>query len=367
MHRTTSRFALVPAIPSALALVLACGAADANSAPAGEIVRRLGPGDSLPTLAHPAGYAGVLPCEDCAGIETLLILHPDGSYRIREREQGRNGTQSASLGRWTLSNDSVPQLTLFGGSRPRRFAMTGLLTLQALDSAGAPFEPGEPAELVRISAPQTLGVPLRVRGEFRYFADAATLVSCEGGRQFPVSGDSAFVRLQSAYREHTLGTFAAVLVDAVGHLEPRVGMEEGTKPETFVVESFEVVQRSASCEATRVHALIAIGDWQLRVLDGDSLPALERELQPTLRFVLSEPQLFGNAGCNRFTGRAVLRGLDLVPQPLALTKRMCVDSLAMQRESRYAAVLGDGGWFRLDGPMLVLSKGGTERARFTRR
>jgi copper homeostasis protein (lipoprotein) len=367
MHRTTFKFALVPALPLVLALLLACGAADANSAPPGEIVRRLGPGDSLPQLANPAAYSGVLPCADCAGIETLLILHPDGSFRLRERELRRNGTSTAGVGRWTISSDSLPRLTLHGGPRPGQLVMTGLLTLQALDSAGVPVVSDGKASLVRISAPPTLGVPLRLRGEFRYFADAATLVTCDGGRQFPVAGDSAFVRLQGAYRQHTLGTGAAVLVDAVGQLEPRAGMEEGTQPETFVVQSFEVVERSAACEATRVHALIAIGDWQLRALDGDTLPTLERELQPTLRFVLSEPQLFGNAGCNRFTGRAVLRGLDLIPQPIALTKRMCVDSLAMQRESRYGAVLGDGGWFRLDGTTLVLSKGGVERARFSRR
>lgn len=349
-------------------MAVACGAGDASSTPPGERVTRLGPGDSLPALTRPAGFEGTLPCDDCDGVETLVVLHPDGSYRLRERRVSRRPELRISLGRWTLSRDSVPRLRLFGGdSLPRQFDMTGLLTLRALGPSGEVVDAEEPRTLVRIAPPRSLGAPVKLRGEFRYFADAATLVTCDGGRQFPVAGDSAFIRLQAAYREHSLGSQAAILVDVEGQLEARPGMEEGTQPETFVVESFAVVNRREPCEATRVHALIAIGDWQLRALDGEALPSLERELQPTLRFVLSEPQMFGNAGCNRFTGRAVLRGLDLVPQPMALTKRMCADSLAMRRESRYAAALGDGGWFRLDGTTLVLAKGGLERARFERR
>ena len=144
-------------------------------------------------------------------------------------------------------------------------------------------------------------------------------------------------------------------------------MEEGTRLETFIVDSFEVRPRSETCEATRVHALIALGDWQLGALDGEPLGELAATVRPTLRFVLSEPQLAGNAGCNRFTGRAVLRGLDLIPQPVALTQRMCADSIVMARERRYGAVLGAGGWFRAERDTLVLSQGGTETARFWRR
>ena len=75
----------------------------------------------------------------------------------------------------------------------------------------------------------------------------------------------------------------------------------------------------------------------------------------------------GTAGCNRLTGHAVLRGLDLVPRPVALTRRACTDSTVMAREGRYTQILAEGGWFRLDGGDLVLSHGGQERSRFRRR
>lgn len=352
----------------ALTASVACGADVSSAELPGERVRRLEAGDSLPTLSRPAGFAGTLPCADCAGIETWLRLDPDGSYRLRERYLEGDAAPSLRVGRWSLTRDSVPVVALYGtDSVPRRFAMTGALTLRALAQDGSAIASERPLELVRVSMPRDLNAPARIRGEFRYFADAATLVSCEGGIQFPVAGDSAFIRLQRAYAEQQLGTGAAILVDAVGRLEIRAGAEEGTQAETFVVESFEVVNRREACNATTVTAYIAIGDWQLGALDGVALGELPRETQPTLRFVLSEPTMFGHAGCNRWTARAVLRGNTLVPQPVALTKRMCEGAEVMAREQRYAEVMGAGGWWRLDGGELVLSRGGLEYARFWRR
>lgn len=347
---------------------VACGAEVSSAELPGARVRRLETGDSLPNLTRPAGFAGTLPCADCAGIETWLVLHPDGSFRLRERYLKGDAQPNVRVGRWSLTRDSVPVVALHGSdSVPRRLAMTGALTLRALATDGSAIESEQPLELVRVSMPADLNAPARIRGEFRYYADAATLVSCEGGIQFPVSGDDAFVRLQRAYAEQRLGTGAAILVDAVGRLETRAGAEDGTQVETFVVERFEVVDRREACAATTVTAYIAIGDWQLGALDGVALGELPRETQPTLRFVLSEPTMFGHAGCNRWTARAVLRGLTLVPQPIALTKKMCADPAVMQRESRYAEVMGAGGWWRLDAGELVLSRGGLEYARFWRR
>ncbi len=349
-------------------LVAACGAGDGVAGTPGEPLGRLEAGDSLPNLTRPAAYAGPLPCADCAGIETTLVLHADGSYRIRERYVGeREPNDFARIGRWTLRADSIPRLTLFTDSGPRHFALTDALTLTALDREARPLGGAAPATLTRVVAPAVVEGQLRVRGEFRYAADAATLVECSGGRQFTVAGDSAFTRLQRAFREASLGAGAGVVVDLVGRLALREGGEEGQRPETIVVDSFAVQGPRAACEASRVRALLAVGDWQLTSLGADTLPELPRELQPTLRFVLSEPTMFGNASCNRFTGRAFLRGLDLVAAPLASTRRLCADSTANQREARYLRALGTGGWFRAEGTVIVLTHGGTEVARFRRR
>lgn len=356
------RLAVVPC-----AALLACSSEPEPAFNPGERITVLSVGDTLPALAQPAAYGGLLPCPNCPGIETLLVLHPDGTYRLRERYRDRDEVPTAQLGRWVYHADSVPRIELRDSDSPRHFAVAGLLTLRALDATGKPIATDEPLNLVRVSAPPVLGGTLKLRGEFRYVADAATLVSCDGGRLFPVTGDSAFIRLQRAYAENVLGDLAAVLVDIEGRLEQRPGMEEGTMVETFVVDSFTIRERSDECASTRTLALIAVGDWQLGALDGEPLPELSPALQPTLRFVTNEMSISGNAGCNRFTGRGVLRGLDLLPTALTITRRMCADAAANAREWRYAQVLSDGGWFRTEGTELVLSKGGVERARFWRR
>ena len=358
-----------------VATMAACGAGDGASPGSGEAkpepLRRLSEGDSLPVITRTAAYAGTLPCADCAGIETTLALHPDGSYRIRALYLGKEAPNVfVSVGRWGYRADSIPRVTLFAMAGDRHFALTDPLTLVALGTDGSPIEGDAPKTLSRVVAPEALDGVARVRGEFRYFADAATLVACDGGRQYPVAGDSAFIRLQRAFREHSLGTGASVVMELQGRLATRPGGEVGTLAETFVVDSFTVLEPRAACEASRVRAAMAVGDWQLRALDGDTLPTLERGLQPTLRFLIGElgdKTLSGNAGCNRFTGPVVLRGLDLVGRPVAMTRRMCVDSLANEREARYAKSFSEGGWFRLDDNELVLSRGGVERARFYRR
>ena len=362
------RFAL-KRIALLLALGAACGGAEGAS-PSVALARltRLQAGDTLLALARPAAFAGAMPCADCAGIDATFVLHPDGSYRAQEHRRGAPRGEPRTLvevGRWNISADSVPQLTLHRAAGAQRFLVRSQLRIELVERPGITSD--GPYELVRVSAPPSLVGTLRVRGEFRYFADAATLVTCNGGRLFPVSGDSAFVRLEALHRDHPLGDGAATRADLVGRLELRAGMESGTLVETIVVDSFAPVETRDGCDATRVRGSLAVGDWVVTALDGVPLAELDHALRPTMRIVISESQLFGNAGCNRFTGRAALRGLDLIGQPMALTKRMCADSTLMAREARYAQILSAGGWFRLDSTDLVLSQSGSEVARFRRR
>lgn len=370
--RMTERHAWTKAWMLAL-LVGACGAGTGPDEPflPAPPITKLAAGDSLFAITRPAAFAGVLPCADCERIESTLLLHPNGSYRAQDRYRGaREPNTFVEVGRWTvrrIDGDSLPRLTLLRDEGPQQFAMESELRIRLLDREGRPIESRLPAELIRISASGTLDGQLRVRGEFRYFADAATLVSCNGGVQFPVSGDSAYIRLERAHLDTMLGTAAATYVNLHARLEVRPGMEDGTFLETVVVDSLLSIEPTGACGATRVRSEIAVGDWVMTALDGMALPTLSTDQRPSLRFVLSEPTMFGNSGCNSFTGKPILRGLDLVAAPVAMTKRACADEAVMDIERRYGAALSDGGWFRLDSTALVLSRGGTERARFVRR
>jgi copper homeostasis protein (lipoprotein) len=351
---------------------MACGGAAGADAVYAPLPRLAGieASDSLEALQRAAAFEGQLPCDDCADIRTVVVLHTDGSYRQRRQYRGRgvDGRRSfVSVGRWTISRDSIRRLTLLGGDAVQQFEVSSELVLRPLDADGERLESRQALELVRVSAPPALEGPLVTRGEFRYFADAATFVACDGGRQFPIAGDSAFIGLQRAHQNHPLGNVGATAIDLVGRLELRAGGEEGQVVETVVVDSFSVVPEPVLCEAARVRAAIAVGDWHMSALDGESLEAVAAASLPTLRFVLSEPTMFGNAGCNRFTGRPIFRGLDLVGAPVAMTKMMCGDSATMRREQRYGAALSAGGWFRLDRAELVFAHAGHDVARFRRR
>jgi hypothetical protein len=123
----------------AVMMLVACGSS-ASSAELPDRVRRLQVGDSLPNLTRIAGFAGTLPGAERATVETWLSLHPDGSYRIRERKLRGDTTATVSVGRWSVSRDSVPLVALHAGdSITHRFAMTGALTLAALNADGSPI------------------------------------------------------------------------------------------------------------------------------------------------------------------------------------------------------------------------------------
>lgn len=354
------------------AVLVACGGAEGASAPALALVTRLTAGDSLGALERPVAFAGALPCAGCDGVDATLVLHPDGSFRLQERRRsGRGRDTLVTIGRWIIRPESVPALELRGEAPTRSFAILSELRLAdpsaVARAVGTDQERRTTFDLARVSAPRALIGTLHARGEFRDFADAATFVTCSGGGQFPIAGDSAFLRLQRTHSSHPLGDGAATRVDLIGRIDLRRDMEEGTLLETIVVDSFTVEGSGAGCEAQRVLATLTVGDWTLTALDGTPLPDLDSALRPSLRFALTDNRIFGSAGCNGFTGRAILRGLDLVGQPVAMTRRACADSAVMARENRYGEILGAGGWFRLDGAELVLARGGTEVARFRRR
>ncbi len=53
-------------------------------------------------------YTGVLPCADCAGIETTLALNGNETYRLETRYQGRENEEAFVVeGNWILKDDRV--------------------------------------------------------------------------------------------------------------------------------------------------------------------------------------------------------------------------------------------------------------------
>ncbi|HEX5652784.1 MAG TPA: copper resistance protein NlpE N-terminal domain-containing protein [Chitinophagaceae bacterium] len=62
--------------------------------------------DSI-ALKSAGTYYGYLPCADCPGITTYLLLNPDMTYRLEETYKGKNDTAIKHTGSWHRDNNKI--------------------------------------------------------------------------------------------------------------------------------------------------------------------------------------------------------------------------------------------------------------------
>ncbi|WP_457097365.1 copper resistance protein NlpE [Lysobacter sp. P5_B9] len=100
-------------------------------------------------------FTGTLPCADCPGIDTRIMLNADGSYALHEAYQGKgNGVDGD--GTWT-AEENGKRIRLDPNSKSqqdRLYAVTSADQIDALDSAGMPIESTHSTTLKREAAKQ---------------------------------------------------------------------------------------------------------------------------------------------------------------------------------------------------------------------
>ena len=79
-------------------------------------------------------YRGTLPCADCPGIETIVILASDGTYRTQSKYLERNIPASSEHGRFAW-NETGNTVTLEGAPPTKYFMGENRLTRLALDGS----------------------------------------------------------------------------------------------------------------------------------------------------------------------------------------------------------------------------------------
>ena len=79
-------------------------------------------------------YHGVLPCADCEGIETVVTLANDGTYRAQSKYLGKGDQVFSEDGSFTW-NDAGNTVTLAGGQPAQYFVGENQLTRLALDGS----------------------------------------------------------------------------------------------------------------------------------------------------------------------------------------------------------------------------------------
>ncbi len=113
-------------------------------------------------------YRGVLPCADCEGIETVIALAEDGSFREHTRYLGRNEGQTESSRQGTFDWSTDGSTVTLAGDPPNPYRVgENRLTRLALDGSPVTGTLAENYVLTRVT-PEITGwrwILVELRGE----------------------------------------------------------------------------------------------------------------------------------------------------------------------------------------------------------
>ena len=111
------------------------GKADESSAAMPGTPAAAGVAEAADMLADVSGtYTGVLPCADCEGLKTTVILNSDKSYEIDEEYLGKKVTNKTN-GRPWIVKDEILTLDSMKNSRPVKYKIEDNSIVQ-LDANG---------------------------------------------------------------------------------------------------------------------------------------------------------------------------------------------------------------------------------------
>jgi len=331
--------------------------------------------DSAGHLVLPATYKGTMPCADCPGIATTLNLRADSIFVLRSVYMNREGDPHVDLGRWSV--DSNHRLILRSGTEtPRMFSIVDAGTVRQLDLQGQPIASTLNYDLVRAAQMDPIRDSSRMRGLFTYMADSARLVECLTGKSWRVAQKVDYLALERAY---TGGNKAGrpALVTLEGHLAMEPRMEGTGEEEVIVVDRFEKIQNSESCDEVPSTGSVAgpiagplvgpiVGPilgpkWTMIELNGKPIP---EGVEPPTLTLSKDGRATGTAGCNNLMGTFSMSSDGLRFGRTATTRKMC-PSPAMEVEAAFLAMLEATTQNRVNGKMLELLGTNGVLAKFT--
>jgi len=349
----------------AVSLVAGCGAPDDGEAgrpllpdvDAGEPEASGGPLTGLP-----ATFTGVLPCEDCPGVDYHLNLFADGSFFLRTVRRDQPMGTTDDIGRWDLSSDG-DTLLLTGSQGPRYLALQDRVTLRWLDASGRPKPSTEPADLVRAPAFKALYVHATLRGTYVSMMDTGMFTECLTQRRWLVANEGGAAALEAVYREQQSQAGEPLLVSVTGQLARR-SSEDGESRDVLLVESVVNASAGAPCPTVREAASLQGTTWRLtrvRGRDVESVPP--RGTPPTLTLGASSAEFVGSTRCNRTLGTFRRDGAAITFDAAVTTRRECPPDLAA--DEAFLTMLEDVVEWRIFGRVLELTDArGAVLARF---
>jgi uncharacterized lipoprotein YbaY/heat shock protein HslJ len=245
----------------------------------------------------------------------------------------------------------------------RRYAVRGRITLNGQllftsDTAYPVFGAGDVRRvdnmlLRRVGGVGAAGEARRMRGLYRYLADAASFFDCASGDQFPVVPEGANAALQAAYVAARSAPSAPALATVDARVVMRVVEDGGTPRPMLQVERFVAILPQSACEApSSTTASLEDTYWKLLALRGQPAVVADQQREPHLILQPAQHRVAGSGGCNRIAGGYTLAGDRLTFGRTAGTMMACVDG--MEQERAFLEALAAVARWRIVGQRLEL-------------
>jgi copper homeostasis protein (lipoprotein) len=286
-------------------------------------------GGSLATGS--AIFTGELPCDDCAGVRHQLELFGDESFFLRRiyLGRGRNAVED-EIGTWTLSRDRST-LTLSSGGETLRIAIGRPNTLHVLGGASGSAGSSRSNTLRLSTRAQPLEPRLRMRGMYRYMADAGRFTECVTRQSWPVAQERENAALESAYSRARRTRGQEVLVEIVGRVALRPKVEGEGRERTLVVERVVGVRPAERCGSGTSNEPLENTRWKLTRLGDRAVTVAAGQREPHLVLNGETGRVTGSGGCNQLSGRYDAEDGSLTFSALATTRMACAAGMDVER------------------------------------
>ena len=125
-----------------ISLLAGCSSGDSKSARTSDSTQSTQPlKNARQSLSWLGTYQGILPCANCEGIATMLVIEDGGKYTLRTRQLGIEDKDRKYQGTYSWKNDST--LVLSGAVQEKVFTVyNGYLQAMMPDGSPIPAHPG---------------------------------------------------------------------------------------------------------------------------------------------------------------------------------------------------------------------------------
>ncbi|MDX8001158.1 envelope stress response activation lipoprotein NlpE [Xenorhabdus sp. Reich] len=161
-------------------------------------------------------FSGIVPCADCAGIETTLQLAKDGTYILGQTYLEAKSEENTffETGHWVINGKKIV-LTNQDGNKSY-YQMKGEDVVM-LDINGQPIQSDFNYKLGKVTSK-------KLAGEYSYFADSALFTECRTGKRYDAAEN---IDLERGYSATGVEGGTPVYVEIEGYYTLRPSMEDG--------------------------------------------------------------------------------------------------------------------------------------------